>query len=161
MGMTETLPYDLTAMQAAMEEATMAEARDEVPIGAVLVNRETGKIVARAGNRTRERNDPSAHAELLVIRDRCAQMGAQRIPGHDLYVTLEPCTMCAAAIAFARIDRIIFGTVDVKGGAVVSGVRFFDSPTCHHHADSVGPVAEVEEACATQLQNFFRRRRSS
>lgn len=157
--MTETLPYDLTAMQAAMEEATMAETHDEVPIGAVLVDRETGKIVARASNRTRELNDPSAHAELLVIRDRCAQMGAQRIPGHDLYVTLEPCTMCAAAIAFARIDRIIFGAVDAKGGAVVSGVRFFNSPTCHHHAEIVGPVPEVQDICATQLKNFFKNRR--
>lgn len=159
--MTETLPYDLTAMQAAMEEATRAEGRDEVPIGAVLVDRQTGKIVARAGNRTRELSDPSAHAELLVIRDRCAQMGAQRIPGHDLYVTLEPCTMCAATIAFARIDRVIFGAVDVKGGAVVSGVRFFHSPTCHHHAEIVGPVMEVQDACAAQLQDFFKRRRSS
>jgi tRNA(adenine34) deaminase len=159
MAMTETLPHDLTAMRAAMEEATMAETRGEVPIGAVLVNQQTGQIVARAGNRTREQCDPSAHAELLVIRDRCVQMGAQRIPGHDLYVTLEPCTMCAAAIAFARIDRIIFGAIDVKGGAVISGVRFFESPTCHHRPEIVGPMPDVQNACAAQLQKFFKARR--
>ena len=150
---------DLTALRIAMEEARAAGARDEVPIGAVIVNRETGAIVARAGNRTRELDDPSAHAEILVIRDVCAQRGAQRIPGHDLYVTVEPCTMCVAAISFARIDRVVFGTVDAKGGAVVSGVRFYNSPTCHHRPVVAGPVPDVQVECATILQDFFKTRR--
>lgn len=157
--MSNNIPYDLTAMRAAMEEAVKAGNRNEVPIGAVLVDRETGEIVARNGNRTRELNDPSAHAEMLVIREICTKMGAQRIPGYDLYVTLEPCTLCTAGIAFARLDRVIFGAADPKGGAVISGVKFFDSPTCHHRPRIIGPVAEVEQECSSQLREFFSARR--
>ena len=150
---------DLTAMRAAMEEARLAGTRGEVPIGAVIVNRDTGAIVARDGNRTRERNDPSAHAEVMVIRALGAHIGAQRMPGHDLYVTVEPCTLCAAAISFARIDRVVFGTIDVKGGGVVSGVQFYDAPTCHHRPVVVGPVDAVQDECARIMRDFFKERR--
>lgn len=150
---------DLTAMRAAMEEARLAESRGEVPIGAVIIHRETGHIVARDGNRTRERNDPSAHAEMMVIRAVCHDTGAQRIPGHDLYVTVEPCTLCAAAISFARISRVVFGAVDEKGGGVVSGVRFYDAPTCHHRPVVAGPMPDVQIECASMMQAFFRERR--
>lgn len=150
---------DLTAMHAAMEEARLAGLRGEVPIGAVIVDRNTGVIVARDGNRTRELNDPSAHAEVMVIRALGACVSAQRMPGHDLYVTVEPCTLCAAAISFARIDRVVFGTVDVKGGGVISGVRFYDAPTCHHRPVVVGPVDAVKDECAGIMREFFKERR--
>ena len=123
---------DHTHMAAAMEEAKRAGDCGEVPIGAVLVDSAGGEIVARAGNRTIALNDPTAHAEILVIREQCARVGAQRIPGYDLYVTLEPCAMCAAAIAFARIRRLVFAASDPKGGGVLHGGKFFDQPTCHH-----------------------------
>ena len=111
-------------MNAALEEAKRASARDEVPIGAVLVHSETGEVVSAAGNRTIELSDPSAHAEILVIRQQCEKLGVQRLPEYDLYVTLEPCTMCAAAISFARIRRLIIGAPDAKGGGVLHGARF-------------------------------------
>src|SRR5690606_12817883 len=123
---------DLIAMQAALEEARRAESRDEVPIGAVIVHSASGEIVAVNGNRTRELNDPTAHAEMLVIRETCAKTGAQRIPGYSLYVTLEPCALCAAAISFARLDKVVFGAPDPKGGGVLHGGQFYTQPTCHH-----------------------------
>jgi tRNA(adenine34) deaminase len=123
---------DHTYMQAALEEAKAAALRDEVPIGAVLVNIRTGQIAARDSNRTLELKDPSAHAEMLVIRETCRQEGAQRIPDYDLYVTLEPCAMCAAAISFARIRKVVFGATDPKGGGVLHGGKFYEQPTCHH-----------------------------
>ena len=144
-------------MQAAMEEARAASARDEVPIGAVLVDRATGDIVARNGNRTRELADPTAHAEILVIRDICRQEGAQRIPGYDLFVTLEPCAMCAAAIAFARIPRLVFAAPDPKGGGVIHGGQFFDQPTCHHKI-TVEHGMLADEA-GTILKEFFAAKR--
>lgn len=148
---------ELIYMQAAMEEAIAAGNRGEVPIGAVLVDRRSGDIAARAGNRTIERHDPSAHAELLVIREICVKERAQRIPGYDLYVTLEPCTLCAAAIAFARIPRLVYGARDEKGGAVDSGVKFFGQPTCHHKiAVESGPLADDSAAL---LKEFFQSRR--
>lgn len=140
-------------MQAAMEEARAAGARDEVPIGAVLVDRASGAIVARNGNRTRELADPTAHAEILVIRDICRAEGAQRIPGYDLYVTLEPCAMCAAAIAFARIPRLVFAAIDPKGGGVLHGGQFFAQPTCHHKID-VAHGTLADEA-GEILKTFF------
>ncbi len=149
--------YDKGAMQAALDQARAAGERGEVPIGAVLVDRKTGKIVAAAGNQTREVNDPTAHAEVQVIRARCAELGVQRIPDHDLYVTLEPCTMCAAVLSFARVNRVIFGAADIKGGGVTSGVRFYDAPTCHHRVGVVGPVGPAE--CGDMLQAFFKERR--
>ena len=149
--------YDLNAMQAAREEAEKAAARDEVPIGAVLVDPKTGVIVARDGNRTREYNDPTAHAEILVIRAASAQAGAQRIPGLDLYVTLEPCTMCAAALSFARVSRVIIGAPDPKGGGILHGAKFYDQPTCHHRPQIIGPV--MAEECGALLRDFFAKRR--
>jgi len=144
-------------MRAAMEEANAAAGRDEVPIGAVLVCRESGEIVARAGNRTIELNDPSAHAEMLAIRERCAALGSQRIPGHELFVTLEPCTMCAAAIAFARIERVVIGALDEKGGGILHGARFYEQNTCHHRPIVGGGL--LAEESAELLRGFFRARR--
>jgi tRNA(adenine34) deaminase len=142
-------------MQIALAEAKAAAARGEVPIGAVVALGET--VVAQAGNRTRELNDPTAHAEMLAIRAAAAALSAERLGSADLYVTLEPCTMCAAAISFARIRRLYFGTTDEKGGAVVSGVRFFASPTCHHMPEIYAGMAETESA--DLLRGFFRERR--
>ncbi|MFA5592835.1 MAG: nucleoside deaminase [Micavibrio sp.] len=123
---------DHTYMRAAMEEAIKAGERGEVPIGAVLVNPVDGTVIARAGNATIAQSDPTAHAEILAIRAACALEGAQRIPACDLYVTLEPCAMCAGAIAFARIRRLVFAASDPKGGGVLHGGKFFEQPTCHH-----------------------------
>ena len=141
-------------MQAALEEAKAAGKRDEVPIGAILVNNDTGEIVARAGNRTIELSDPTAHAEILVIRERCAQLGVQRIPGHTLYVTLEPCTMCAAALGFARINRIVFAATDEKGGGILHGAKFYEQATCHHRPEI--DHGTLEEESRTLLNNFFK-----
>lgn len=143
-------------MGEALNEARMAAARGEVPVGAVLVR--GGTILARAGNRTRELNDPSAHAEMLVIREACAADQSERLPGTDLYVTLEPCAMCAAAVSFARIRRLYFGASDPKGGGVLHGGRFFAQPTCHHAPDVYSGMAESEAAAL--LVDFFRERRA-
>lgn len=142
-------------MEAAFAEAEAAAARGEVPIGAVVV--EDGAIVARAGNRTRELNDPTAHAEALAIREACRLAASERLPQADLYVTLEPCPMCAAAISFARIRRLYFGATDEKGGAVVSGVRLFAQPTCHHAPEIYAGIAE--QRAAELLKSFFREKR--
>ena len=142
-------------MDIALEEARAAAARGEVPIGAVVALGDA--VVAQAGNRTRELNDPTAHAEMLAIRAAAASLSAERLGSADLYVTLEPCTMCAAAISFARIRRLYFGAADQKGGAVVSGVRFFASPTCHHVPEVYSGIAEAQSA--ELLRGFFRERR--
>ena len=144
-------------MQIALDQARDAAARDEVPVGAILVHRETGQIEAQDGNRCIELSDPSAHAETLVIREICKTYKTQRIPDFDLYVTLEPCTMCAAMIAFARIPRLIFGATDPKGGAVISGVKFFDQPTCHHKIEITSGVCADE--CSQILKDFFKQKR--
>lgn len=144
-------------MRLALEEAEAAARRDEVPIGAVLVHAETGRVVAKDGNRTIERSDPSAHAEMLVIRAACREAGAQRIPGHDLYVTLEPCAMCAAAISFARLRRVVFAAPDPKGGGILHGGKFYDQPTCHHRpmvADGI-----LVEECGNILKTYFKAKR--
>ena len=117
-------------MAIALEEARAAAERGEVPVGAVVAR--DGKVLARAGNRPRELSDPTAHAEMLAIRAACAATGSERLPDADLYVTLEPCAMCAAANSFARVRRLYFGAADEKGGAVVNGPRFFTQATCHH-----------------------------
>ena len=143
-------------MDIALGEAQAAAQRQEVPIGAVLVL--DGRIIARSGNRTRELNDVTAHAEIAVIRMACEALGQERLPGADLYVTLEPCTMCAAAISFARIRRLYYGAQDVKGGAVESGVRFFDQPTCHHAPEVYSGLAETDSA--EILRGFFQGKRS-
>ena len=142
-------------MEMALEEARAAAARGEVPIGAVVVH--GGVVLARAGNRTIERDDPTAHAEMLAIREAAAAVGSQRLIDADLYVTLEPCAMCAAAISFARIRRLYFGATDPKSGAVESGVRFFGDPTCHHAPDVYSGMGEGEAAAL--LRDFFRARR--
>ncbi len=142
-------------MDEALIEAQRAAERNEVPIGAVVVL--NGDIIARAGNRTREMHDVTAHAEILAIRMACEALGAERLAGADLYVTLEPCTMCAAAISFARIRRLYYGANDAKGGAVESGVRFFNQPTCHHHPDVYSGIAET--AAAAILVDFFKGKR--
>ncbi|BDA82817.1 tRNA-specific adenosine deaminase [Aureimonas sp. SA4125] len=143
-------------MELALEEARGAAARGEVPVGAVLVS--DGVVVARDGNRTRETHDPTAHAEMLVIRAACRSLGQERLTGCDLYVTLEPCAMCAGALSFARIRRLYYGTGDAKGGAVDNGPRFFAQPTCHHAPEVYPGIAE--EASATLLRGFFQQKRS-
>lgn len=144
-------------MQAALEEAKAAAARGEVPIGAVLVHTGSGAIAARNGNRTLELKDPTAHAEILVIREICGKEGAQRIPDYDLYVTLEPCAMCAGAISFARIRRLVYAASDPKGGGVAHGGRFYSQPTCHHRPEiAEGPLAAES---GELLREFFRERR--
>jgi len=125
-------------------------------VGAVLVAPD-GRVVAQAGNRTRERNDPTAHAELLVIRDACAAQGSERLPDHDLYVTLEPCPMCAAAISFARIRRVFYGASDPKSGGVAQGPRIFSHPQCHHVPEIYDGIAASESE--QLLRDFFKGRR--
>ncbi len=143
-------------MKTALQEARAAAARGEVPVGAVIVAPD-GSIVAQAGNRTRELNDPTAHAEILALRAACAAVGSERLPGYDLYVTLEPCPMCASAIAQARIARLYYGAADPKSGGVQQGPRVFEHPQCHHVPDVYdgigGPEAEA------LLKDFFGARR--
>ena len=142
-------------MQMALDEARAAQVRGEVPVGCAIVRE--GAVIARAGNRTLADRDPTAHAELLAIRAACEALGTERLTDCDLYVTLEPCAMCAAAISFARIRRLYYGATDVKGGAIENGVRFFASPTCHHRPEVYGGLAEAE--AAVLLKDFFRARR--
>lgn len=145
----------IDGMAIALEEARAAAARGEVPIGAAIVR--DGEIIARAGNRTRADDDPTAHAEMVAIRAAAVSVGSQRLVGADLYVTLEPCAMCAAAISFARLRRLYFGATDEKGGAVESGGRFFAQPTCHHAPEVYGGLAAGE--AAVLLRDFFQARR--
>ena len=147
---TPTSPMDL-----ALHEARQAALRGEVPVGAVITR--NGEVIACAGNRMRALSDPSGHAEMLAIRAACAALGSDRLPDCDLHVTLEPCTMCAAAISFARIRRLYFGASDPKGGAVISGVRFYAQPTCHHAPEVYDGMAARESAAL--LTEFFRQRR--
>jgi tRNA(Arg) A34 adenosine deaminase TadA len=142
-------------MDLAFAEARAAEARGEAPIGAAIVR--DGAVVASAGNRTRELADPTAHAEMLVIREAAARLGSERLVGCDLYVTLEPCAMCAGAISLARLRRLYYAAPDPKGGAVDHGPRFFRSPTCHHAPEVYGGLRESE--AAAMLRSFFAMRR--
>ena len=143
-------------MPRALAEARAAAARGEVPVGAVLADAR-GIVLAAAGNETRARADPTAHAEMLVIRAACAALGTERLPGTVLTVTLEPCAMCAAAIAAARIARLVYGAADPKSGGVAHGVRVFDHPQAHHVPEVVDGIAEA--ACAGLLRAFFAGRR--
>jgi len=143
-------------MEAALAEAEAAAVRGEVPVGAVLVD-EAGAIIVRAGNRTRELNDPSAHAEMLVIRAACEAAQSERLTGCDLYVTLEPCAMCVGAIVQARIARVIFGAYDQKAGALGSAVDLSDSPAFNHRFEIQGGL--LADDCAAVLQEFFAARR--
>lgn len=144
-------------MRLALEEAKKAALRGEIPVGAVLTDVATGKIVAVGGNTTIETHDPTAHAEINVIRTRCRELNTQRLPDHDLYVTLEPCPMCAAAIANARIRRVYYGAYDPKSGGIDHGPRIFTHSTCHHKPDIIGGMDEAE--CAALLTGFFEEKR--
>jgi len=142
-------------MELALSEARAAAAAGEVPVGCVIVR--GGAVIAKAANRTIAERDPTAHAEMLAIRAAAAALGSERLTDCDLYVTLEPCAMCAAAASFARIRRLYYGAADPKGGAVENGVRLFASPTCHHRPDVYGGIGEAEAGAL--LTDFFRARR--
>lgn len=148
-------PSTPSPMQVALDEARAAAARGEVPVGAVVVR--DGVVVARDGNRTLELKDPTAHAEMLVLRAAAAALDSERLGGCDLYVTLEPCPMCAAAISFARIRRLYFGADDPKGGAVENGVRLYAQPTCHHAPEVYGGISAAPATAL--LRGFFAARR--
>jgi tRNA(Arg) A34 adenosine deaminase TadA len=148
---------DATFMRLALGEARAAAGRGEVPVGAVLVDAAAARVVASSGNRIQELGDPTAHAEMLVIRAAAGETGAPRLPEMDLYVTLEPCAMCAGAISLARLRRLYFGAYDPKGGGVEHGARVFDQPTCHHRPEVVGGLEET--AAAALLKEFFTDRR--
>ncbi|MCB1366415.1 MAG: nucleoside deaminase [Rhodobacteraceae bacterium] len=150
------MPAFRSHMDAALTEARAAAARGEVPVGAVVIGAD-GRVLARAGNRTRELHDPSAHAEMLAIRAACAVLGQERLADCDLYVTLEPCAMCAAVISFARIRRLYYGASDPKSGGVAGGARVFDQPQCHHRPEVYAGIAERE--AADILSEFFAERR--
>ena len=145
----------MSFMDMALGEARAAAAAGEVPVGCVVVR--DGAVIARAGNRTVTDRDPTAHAEMVAIRAAAAALGSERLGDCDLYVTLEPCAMCAAAVAFARIRRLYYGAADPKGGAVDNGVQFFAAPSCHHRPEVYGGLAEAEAAAL--LKDFFRERR--
>lgn len=146
-----------TYMEMALLEAEAAFERGEVPVGAVIVDGASGQVLARAGNRTEELNDPTAHAELLAIRDAAAAQGSARLTNCDLYVTLEPCAMCATAISFARIRRLYFGAFDAKMGGVEHGPTIFSQPTCHHAPEVYGGINE--RVASELLKTFFREKR--
>ena len=153
----EILPPGASPMDLALKEARLAAQRGEVPVGAAIVLRESRRIVAWAGNETEARRDPTAHAEMLAIRRAAEALGRSRLTGCDLYVTLEPCAMCAGAISHARLDRLYFGAADPKGGAVLHGGRLFEQPTCHHRPDIYDGLGEREAAAL--LRQFFAERR--
>jgi tRNA(adenine34) deaminase len=144
-----------TFMDMALAQARAAGEAGEVPVGCVIVH--DGAVIARTGNRTLTDADPTAHAELVAIRAAAALLGSERLDDCDLYVTLEPCAMCAGAVSFARIRRLYYGAADPKGGAVDNGVKFFASPTCHHRPEVYGGLAELESSAL--LKEFFRERR--
>ena len=152
---TDPPPAPVGFMDHALQAARAAAGRGEVPVGAVIVK--DGAVIATEGNRMRELNDPTAHAEIMALRAAGAALGSERLMGCDLYVTLEPCTMCAGAISLARVRRLYYASPDEKGGAVDHGVRFFQSPTCHHAPDVYGGLAETE--AKAMLVGFFKERR--
>jgi len=154
---TRLPPIEEDPMALALAEAEAASGRGEVPVGAVVVDGATGAVIARAGNRVEELRDPTAHAELLALRAAAQARGQKWLEGCDLYVTLEPCPMCAAAISLARIRRLYFGAYDPKSGGVDHGARVFDHPTCHHRPDVYGGIQE--SAAGELLKAFFRDRR--
>jgi len=144
-------------MEAAMLEAENAFERGEVPVGCVIVDSESGEIIARTSNRTEELDDPTAHAEMLAIRTASNMAGSARLPQCDMYVTLEPCPMCATAISFARLRRVYFGAYDPKSGGVDHGPRIFEQSSCHHKPEVYGGISET--ACGEMLKTFFRQKR--
>lgn len=145
-------------MDLALQEAKDAADRGEVPVGCVIVDGTTGEIIAKTGNRTEACNDPTAHAEILAIREAGARLGSPRLTGCDVYVTLEPCAMCATAISFARVRRLYFGAYDPKMGGVEHGPKIFNQPTCHHAPDVYGGIAET--ASVGLLKSFFQAKRN-
>lgn len=144
-------------MQIALDLARQAAAEDEVPVGALIVNPTTGEIIAEAYNQSAHSGDATAHAEILAIQRACKKLNATRLWDLDMYVTLEPCTMCAAAISFARIRKLYFGAEDIKGGAVINGVKFYEAPTCHHKPETESGI--MAEECASVLKDFFKTKR--
>jgi len=148
---------DPTPMQLALAQAQAAAQRGEVPVGAVIIEAKTGQLIATASNHTEELCDPTAHAEMLAIREATSSQGGARLQDCDIYVTLEPCAMCAAAISFARIRRLYFGAYDAKSGGVEHGAKVFDHDTCHHKPEVIGGVNETE--AAELLKVFFKERR--
>lgn len=146
-------------MQKALELAQKAAEEDEVPIGAVIVDPQTDEIIAEAYNQSEHVLDATEHAEIAVIRRACAKLKQNRLRNLELYVTLEPCTMCAGAISLSRIAKVYFGAYDLKGGAITNGVKFFEAKTCHHRPEVEGGILEAE--CAEILKNFFRNKRHS
>jgi tRNA(adenine34) deaminase len=154
---SEDNPVLADPMEIALAEAAAAAKRGEVPVGAVIVEAATGQVLARAGNRVEGHGDPTAHAEMVAIRAACAGLGAARLPDCDLYVTLEPCAMCAGAIAHARLRRVVFGAYDLKGGGVEHGARVFERETCHHRPETVGGLRETEASAL--LKRFFQDKR--
>lgn len=145
-------------MQQALTLAHQAARQDEIPVGCLVVNPTTNEIIAATHNLSQHSEDATAHAEILAIRQACSKLGQNRLRGMDMYVTLEPCTMCAAAISFARINHLYFGAYDPKGGAVVNGVKFYDQPTCHHKPEITGGILENE--CSALLKTFFQQKRN-
>ncbi len=156
--MTEEQRKIHTYMQLAMEQAELAATREEVPVGAIIVDRDSGDILACAGNRVEELADPTAHAELLAIREAGRRRGRPRLVGCDLYVSLEPCAMCATALSFARINAVYFAASDPKGGGILAGPRIFEQPTCHHRPE-VHQIEAFADQSAALLKAFFRARR--
>ncbi len=156
-GMSDINAIQIGLMGKAMDEARAAAARGEVPVGAVLMDAGRGVILATSGNRVEELNDPTAHAEILVIREATRVSGTARLDLCDLYVTLEPCPMCATAISFARVRRVYFGAYDPKGGGVDHGPRIYQQPTCHHAPEVYGGLGETEAGAL--LKKFFREKR--
>jgi tRNA(adenine34) deaminase len=142
-------------MDLALAEARLAGERGEVPVGCIIVR--DGAVIAKAGNRTVADRDPTAHAEMIAVRAAAGSLGSERLDDCDLYVTLEPCAMCAGALSFARIRRLYYAAADPKGGAVDNGVKFFASPTCHHRPQVYGGLAEAEAGAL--LKAFFQERR--
>ncbi len=155
--MATALEMPQTFMERALAEARLAALRGEVPVGAVLVEGARGRVVAACGNRTREGPDPTGHAEMMVIREAAEALGAERLTGCDLYVTLEPCPMCAQAISFARIRRLYYGAADPKGGGVEHGPRIFTQATCHHAPEVYGGIDEARAGAL--LRDFFAEKR--
>lgn len=145
-------------MKLALKEAEKAFKKDEVPVGALVVNPQTGEVIARAHNLSEHGKDALSHAEIEVMRKACKKLNQKRLWGLDLYVTLEPCTMCAAAASMMRIGKVYFGAADVKGGAVENGVKFYSQPTCHHRPDIIGGI--LAEEASTLLKTFFRQKRN-
>lgn len=144
-------------MRQALALANQAAQADEIPVGCLIVNPTNGEIIASAFNLSQHGEDATAHAEILAIREACRKLGQNRLRDMDMYVTLEPCTMCAAAISFARINHLYFGAYDEKGGAVANGVKFYEQPTCHHRPQITGGIMEAE--CSQILKDFFKKKR--